>query len=67
MAFADVFLLLTVLFVGLAALALMMKRPAQAAGARRALSRHSADRFIHSRRDWARFPRGKKRVVRSCP
>jgi hypothetical protein len=30
MAFADVFLVLTVLFVGLALLALVMKRPAQA-------------------------------------
>lgn len=33
MAFADVFLLLTFLFVGLALLALVMKRPPQAAGA----------------------------------
>jgi MFS transporter, DHA2 family, multidrug resistance protein len=32
MAFADVFLVLTVLFVGLAFLALVMKRPAQAVG-----------------------------------
>ena len=33
MAFADVFLVLTVLFVALAALALVMKRPPQAPAA----------------------------------
>ena len=33
MAFADVFLLLTLLFVGLAFLALIMRRPAQSAAA----------------------------------
>jgi hypothetical protein len=33
MAFADVFFLLTLLFVGLAALAVVMKKPAQVAPA----------------------------------
>jgi DHA2 family multidrug resistance protein len=33
MSFADVFLMMTVLFVGLALLGLMMKRPAAVAGA----------------------------------
>jgi hypothetical protein len=33
MSFSDVFLLLTVLFVGLAALGIVMKRPAVPAGA----------------------------------
>jgi hypothetical protein len=33
MAFADVFFLLTLLFVGLAALAIIMKKPVQAAPA----------------------------------
>jgi hypothetical protein len=33
MSFSDVFLLLTILFVGLAALGVVMKRPAAPAGA----------------------------------